>query len=138
MKRKLISLLMALAVLSATPCLASGKDNQDAAALDKIKARVVKAQAKDSQVTVKLKNGQTIKGKVEEVTEQGFTIRGKGASGADFTATIDYSGVATVKGKSAWSRAFKSIGEYSMIGAAVVTVLPLYGVLALFGELPRC
>jgi hypothetical protein len=138
MKRKLISWLMALAVLSATPCLASGKDKQDSIALDKIKARVVKAQTKTSRVTVKLKNGETIKGQVEDVTEQGFTIRGQGATGAAFTMTVDYSSVAAVKGQSAWSRAFKNIGEYSLLGAVGVALLPLYGVLALTGRMPSC
>ena len=75
---------------------------------DEIKAQVSKALNKDRDVTVKLKNGKVVKGKVQTAEKDSFKVeKAKSAT----VETISYSEVASVKvhGSGAFGKVFGNL-----------------------------
>jgi hypothetical protein len=136
--------LTLIALVSASPCLASGQDLQTAPAVEAIKTRVVEAKAKGYRLTVKLsrdaslklgrKPGASVSGKVVAITGEGFEITDHSPINGDTGTTIRYSEVASVKRQSAVGRVFKNIGEYSLLAAMGTVGVPVLLVSSLIGR----
>ena len=153
MKQKVNSLLIMMALL-ATP-LTAGAAGQKTMTVDEVKARAAEAQTKGKEVVVKVRPGAKIlvgskafpfefirsaslSGRVKELRENDFTFSSTSAGTGEVTAVISYTDVLGIKHPSGFAKALKSVGKYSLLGMAIPAILPLYGVLALMGRLPRC
>jgi hypothetical protein len=151
MKKSILAGLAALALLSAAPRAAQAKGDGDVQPREEIVARVKKAQAERRRVRVRFKKEfawfkeeVTLAGRVGEVREKGFTfepddkdsvafLKGKG-----MVAAVLYDDVASVRYPSKVKKFFKGVGIGVMGAGAFFVVMPVYGVLALLGELPSC
>jgi hypothetical protein len=155
MKKSILTCLAALALLTASSPAALAKGAGDEQRREEVVARVKKAQAERRHVQVKFKKEfawfkeeVTLSGRVGEVREKGFTfepddkddvafLKGKG-----LVAAVLYDDVASVRYPSKVKKFFKDVGKGVGIGAmgvgAFFVVMPVYGVLALLGELPSC
>jgi hypothetical protein len=156
MRKSILVCLATLALLSAaSPRAALAKGAGDEQPREEVVARVKKAQAERRRVRVTLrkefswfKQEVTLTGRVGEVREKGFTfepddkddvafLKGKG-----MVAAVLYDDVASVHDHSKVKKFFKDLGKGAGIGAmgagAFFIVMPVYGVLALLGELPSC
>ncbi|MFL6256609.1 MAG: hypothetical protein ACJ74T_16510 [Pyrinomonadaceae bacterium] len=156
MKKSIVVCLTALALLSASsPAATLARGAGDAQLREEVVARVNKAHAENRRVQVKFKKEfawfkeeVTLTGRVGEVREKGFTfepddkdyvafLKGKG-----MVAAVLYDDVASVRYPSKVKKFFKDVGKGVGIGAmgvgAFFVVMPIYGVLALLGELPSC
>ena len=153
MKHGVITGLMAAAVLLATS--AGSAAAQDTAAAEAVKARAADAQAKGREVVVKVRPGTKIlvgekeltfeflksaslAGRIKETREKDFTLAEPNGRAGEIMAVISYDDVLSVKHPSGFKKALRSVGRYSLGGAAVPVFLPLYGIMALLGRLPSC
>ena len=145
MKKSILTCLAALALLSAAPpraALARGVGDRPVS--EKFAARLKKAQAENRRVEVKLKNGVNLLGRVGEVRERGFTFEPDNKADADalrgmnMVAAVLYEDVAVVQYPSKARKFFKGLGFGFRAAGEIVAFLPVYGVLALLGELPSC
>lgn len=153
MKRKVNTLLIIVALVTAP--LTVGAAGQNAIIVDEVKARAAEAQTKGKEVVVKVRSGARIllgskafpfdfirstslSGRVTEIREKDFTFSSTSARTGEVTAVINYADVLSIKHPSGFAKALKSVGKYSLLGAALPAILPLYGVLALMGRLPKC
>ena len=153
MKRKaILPLIMAALLTTPLTASASGKRTQTT---EEVKARAAEAQAKGKKVVVKLRAGTkvlsgrkaepfefiesaSLSGRVKEVRENDFTLSDTSDGKGEVTAVISYADVLSIKHPSGFEKALRAVGKYSLGGAAAVVILPLYGVLALMGQLPSC
>ena len=110
----------------------------------KIVARVKDARDKHRRVTVKLKDGASVTGRVGEMRERGFTFEPDGLSPElrrqNTAAVILYEDVASVRHPSKVRSFFKKVGYGVALGGAYAVVGPMNGVtLLLFGStIPGC
>jgi hypothetical protein len=145
MRRTLISLLAALAILAAAvPGRAADKGSRRQLTPEEVVALIKSARDKGWQVTVRLKDGTRVYGRVDEVSERGFTI-----VPYDFVARMSlkeendgaevlYEGVASVERESKVKRFFRKAGEGVVLGGVSVVALPVLLVAAALGKAPGC
>ena len=153
MKQKVKSLLIIMALL-ASP-LTAGAAGQAGMTVDEVKGRAAEAQAKGKEVVIKVRPGTTIlvgnkafpfefihsaslSGRVKEMRENDFTFSSTDSHTGEVTAVISYADVLSIKHPSGFAKALKNIGKYSLLGMAIPVILPLYGIMALIGQLPKC
>jgi hypothetical protein len=154
MKQKIIPLFIMMALLAAP--LTVGAAGKNTLTVDEVKARAVEAQAKRREVVVKLRPGTKIlvgdkafpfeflrsaslSGRIKEMRENDFTLSSASPRTGEVTAVISYADVSSIKRPpSGFEKVLKNVGKYSLRGAAGFAILPLYGILALSGRLPRC
>lgn len=153
MKQKVNTLLLMMALFAAP--LTVGAAGQKTITVDEVKTRVAEAQTKGKEVVVKLRPGTRIlvgnkalsfefihraslSGRIKEIRETDFTFSDTNARTGEVTAIISYSDVLSIKRPSGFEKALKSVGRFSLGVLAIPVVLPLYGLLALMGELPTC
>lgn len=152
MKLRLISCLIASALLSAAA--PAGSAAQGDLKVEEMKARAAEAQAEGKTVVVKLreeahvvvggrevpyhiKRGESFDGKIKEAREKDFTLV-ESDGRTEIAAVIGYNDVLSVEHPSRFKRALKGVGRTSLGGALLPVLLPLYGILALTGQLPSC
>jgi hypothetical protein len=144
MKKGILVCLTALALLSATPCAALARGGGDKHGSEKVLAGLKKAQLKNRRVEVNLKNGVNLLGRVGELRERGFTFEPDNPADADvlkrmnMVAAILYEEVGSVRYPSKVRKFFKGVGKGFEIAGMAVAFIPVYGVLALLGDLPSC
>lgn len=146
--RKTILSCMAALVLLAAPSAAlaqSGREGVRVPPRDaKVAARLKDARAKDRRVTIKLRNGASMTGRVGELRERVLTFEQDGLSPAlrhRATATvIPYEDVDSVQYPSKVRGFFKKVGYGVALGGAYAVVAPLNGVAILLGgsSIPGC
>ena len=153
MKQKVIRLLIIMSLLTAPLTVSAA--GQKTITVNEVKARAVEAQTKGREVVVKLRPGtriligdkavpfefihiSSLGGRVKEIREQDFTFSSTSARTGEVTAVIGYADVLSIKHPSAFIKALKKFGKYSLIVAEIPAFIPLYGLLALLGELPQC
>ena len=151
MRQKAIPALIMMAILAAPSSAATA--GRGAPTADEIKVRAAAARSEGREVVVKLRAGAKIligekelpfefmrraslSGKIKEVREKDFTLAQKDGRAGEITTVVSYDDVLSVKRPSGFKKALKNVGKYSLGGAAVPVVLPLYGVMALLGRLP--
>lgn len=153
MKQKVISLLIIAALLAAPlTVVAAGRNT---ITVEELKARAAKAQAKRSEVVVKLRAGTKIlvgdkafpfefirsgnlSGRVTEMREKDFTLSSANPRKGEFRAVISYADVLSFKHPSGFEKALKNVGKYTAAGAAAVPLVPLFLIADLLGLIPRC
>jgi hypothetical protein len=144
MKKSILVCLAALALLSGAPSGALAKGGGDEHGREKVVAHLKKALAENRRVEVNLKNGVHLLGRVGEVREKGFTFEPDNKADADamkgmgMVAAVLYEDVGSVRYPSKVRKFFKGIGIGFEIAGMAVAFVPVYGVLALLGELPEC
>jgi hypothetical protein len=150
MRKSILVSLAALALLSAAPRAALAKGAGDGQPREEVVARVKKAHAENRSVRVTFnkeftwfKEEVTVTGRISEVREQGFTfVPDDKADAAAWKATgrgaVRYEEIVSVRYPSKVKKFFKGVGIGAMGAGAFFVVMPVYGVLALFGELPSC
>ncbi|HVG29943.1 MAG TPA: hypothetical protein VM864_09615 [Pyrinomonadaceae bacterium] len=153
MKHEVVSGLIAAALLLAP--LAGSAAGQNVATAEAVKARAAEAQARAREVVVKLRPGTKILvgekeltfeflksaslgGRIKEMREKDFTLAQPNGRAGEVMAVIGYDDVLSVKHPSGFKKALKNVGRYSLGGVEPPVFLPLYGVMALLGRLPRC
>jgi hypothetical protein len=153
MKQKVKSLLIIIALLAAP--LRVGASGQTMISVDEVKGRAAEAQNKGREVVVKVRPGTKIlignkafpfefirsaslSGRVKEMREKDFTFSSTSSRTGEVTAVISYADVLSIKHPSGFAKALKNVSKYSLMGMAIPAILPLYGVLALLGRLPKC
>ena len=154
MKQKIVPLLIMMALLAAplTVCAAG----QNSLTVNEVKARAAEAQSKSREVVVKLRPGTKIligdkafpfeflrsaslSGRIGEMRENDFTLSSTSQRTGEVRAVISYADVSSINHPpSGFEKVLKNIGKYSLLGAGGFAILPLYGVMALLGRLPRC
>lgn len=150
MRKSILVCLTALALLSAAPPAALANGAGDVQGREEVLARVKKAQAERRSVRVRFrkefswfKEEFTVTGKVGETRENVFVfVPDDKNSAAAWKATgedvVRYEDVVSVRYPSKVKKFFKGVGIGAMGAGAVFVVMPVYGVLALLGELPSC
>lgn len=144
MRGTILSCLAALALLSALPSAALAKDGRDKWRKEEIVARLKKARAENRRVIIHFREGYDVTGRVGELRERGFTLEPDGKDstellkGTDMTVGILYEDVDGVKHPSKMRKFLKGVRMGALSASAFVIVLPVYGVLALLGDLPEC
>jgi hypothetical protein len=144
MKKSILACLAALALLSAAAPAAFAKGGGDERGHEKLMSRLKKAQEENRRVEVNLKNGVHLLGRVGEVREKGFTFEPDNKADADamkgmnMVAAVLYEDVGSVRYPSKVRKFFKGIGIGFEVAGMAVAFLPVYGVLALLGDLPEC
>jgi hypothetical protein len=94
---------------------------------DQVITRVTEAHAKKKQLTVMLKNGSIISGKVSPQSAEMFSVtRTYGMLGDGEELTIRYSDVARIKGVNAFVKTLKDIGTGSLLVVGVAAFLPVW------------
>ncbi len=153
MKQKINSLLIIMVLLAAP--LTVGAAGQNALTIDEARARAVESQTKKKEVVVKVRPGTKIlvgdkafpfefirsaslSGRVKEIREKDFTFSSTSAKTGELIAVISYADVLSIKRISGFEKALKNVGKYSLRVLEIPAVLPLYGILALLGQLPEC
>lgn len=153
MKRKVNTILLMIALFVA-PLVVSA-EGQKTETVDKVKTRAAEALTKGKEVVVKLRPGTKIlvgkkdlpfefirsaslSGRIKELRDKDFTFSDSSDRMGDVTTVISYTDVVSIKRPSGFEKALKSVGRYSLGVVAIPVVLPLYGLLALIGELPAC
>lgn len=145
MTKTILTCLAALALLSAAaPSSSLAEGGGDEARREKVVARLSKARAENRRVELKFKNKVTLTGRVGELRERGFTFEPDNAGDADalkgmgMVAAVLYEDVASVRHPSKIRKFFNGL-RTGVIGAgAFFIVMPVYGVQALLGDLPKC
>jgi hypothetical protein len=150
MRKTILSCLAALTLLSAAPRAARAKGAGDEQSREEVVARVQKAHAEKRSVRVTLrkelfwfKEEVTVTGRVGEAHEKGFVfVPDNKDDAAAWKATgrgaFSYEDVVSVRYPSKVKKFFKGVGIGAAGAGAFVVVMPVYGVLALLGELPPC
>lgn len=151
MKQAAISWLIVAAVLM-SPAAGSAAGQKTATA-DAVKARAAEAQASGREVVVKVRPGTKIlvgekelpfeflksaslDGIIKETREKDFILAEPNGRAGEIMAVIGYDDVLSVKHPSAFKKALKNIGRYSLGAAELPVFLPIYAVLAVTGRLP--
>lgn len=152
MKEKLISCLIAAALLVAVaPARAAAQGETKS---EEVKARAARAQSEGKTVVVKLregahvliggrelsynvKRGESFDGKIREAREKDFTLV-ESDGRTEIAAVIGYDDVLSVEHPPRFKRALRGVGRVALGGALMPVLLPLYGILALTGQLPSC
>jgi hypothetical protein len=146
------SIIICLAALvlpaAAAPSGAMARGGQESGGVTspdtKIVARVKDARDKNRRVTVKLKDGASVTGRVGEMRERGFTFEPDGLSPElrrqNASAVILYEDVASVRHPSKVRSFFKKVGYGVALGGAYAVVAPINGVAILLGgsSIPGC
>lgn len=149
MKTKLILLLLLCFVFS-SPSFA-----QKSVGAEKLTARLQKAEQKKERVTVKVSKdarlggnlGRLFKehsitdmsGRVKDINDTGFTLYNIDSSGNEKAVVINLADVQTLKRPpSGIKKFFRKVGEYTVLAAAGVVLVPVIGVLRLFNAVPEC
>ncbi|MFL6228021.1 MAG: hypothetical protein ACJ741_04485 [Pyrinomonadaceae bacterium] len=152
MKRRLIACLVATAVLSAAA--PAGVAAQGEPKVEEVKARAAKAQAEGKTVVVKLregakvfvggkevpyhfKRGESFDGRIREARDKDFTLV-ESDGRTEIATVISYDDVLSVEHPPRFKRALKVVGRTSLGVTLLPVLLPLYGILALTGQLPSC
>ena len=150
MRKSILVCLAALALLSAAPRAALAKGAGDVQGREEVVARVKKAQAERRSVRVRFrkefswfKEEYTVTGKVGEVRENVFIfVPDDKDSAAAWKVTgkdaVRYEDVVSVRYPSKVKKFFRGVGLGAAGAGAFFVVMPMYGVLALLGELPSC
>ena len=144
MKKSILACLAALALLSAAPGAALAKGGGDESVREKVVARLKKAQAENRRVEVHLKYGLSLRGRVGELRERGFTFEPDNKADVaalkelGLVAAVLYDDVDSVRYPSKVRKFFKGVGIGFTIAGMTVAFLPTYAVLAMLGELPSC
>ena len=153
MKLKVTPLLIMTALLM-TP-LTAGAAGKKTPTIEEVKERAAKARAKGKEVVVKLRAGTKIlvgekalpfeftkdarlSGRVKEVRENDFTLSDTKDGKGEVTTVISYASVVSITRPNAFVKTLKAIGEYSLLGAVGVAILPLYAIVALLNGGPTC
>lgn len=98
--------------------------------LDRIKARVVEASAKDKRLIIGFKNGETRSGTVSPVSDSSFSLTHTNwFSGEGKTERINYADVVSVKGRNRFVKAIKTVGTSALVTVCFAAGLPLWAVL---------
>lgn len=147
MRRTILSCLAALVLLAAaSAALAQSRGEgvrvtpRDA----KVMARLKDARDKDRRVTIKLKDGASVTGRVGELRERGLTFEPDGLSPElrrlKASAVILYEDVVSVRYPSKVRSFFKKVGYGLALGGAYAVVTPLNGAFILLGgsSIPGC
>ena len=144
MRTTILSCLAALTLLSAAPSAALARDGKDERRREEVLARLRKARAENRRVIIRLKEGYGLTGRVGEIYEKGFTFEPDNKddaellNGSNMVAGIFYENVMGVQHPSKMRKFFKGV-RTGLVGAgAFFIVMPIYGVQALRGELPKC
>lgn len=118
-------------------------NDKNAMTESQIKRRILEAEATNKRLIVKLKNGKSVSGDVEWISDKEFLVRHSGNSFVIFGGEerVKYAGVAYVKGRNPLVKALKKIGEYTGKTAGIIAISPflafMYGYSYLvFGEPP--
>ena len=101
--------VLAIILMTLIGCLQSAvAGSNQKSAEDEIKAQISNALSKDREVTVKLKNGNVIKGKIQIAEKDSFKIEKAKSTSVE---TINYSDVASVKvhGSGSFGKVFGTI-----------------------------
>ncbi|MBV9924665.1 MAG: hypothetical protein JOZ96_06440 [Acidobacteria bacterium] len=147
MTKGMLRCLAALVLLSsavAAPAAFAGGVGNEQGHKEKLVAHLKKAQAEQRRVEVSLRNGAHLLGKVGEVRERGFTLEPDDRAEADalkaksMVAAVLYEEVSSVQYPSKTRKFFKGLGLGFRFAGEFAAFLPVYGVLALLGELPSC
>ena len=153
MKRAMVALVIMAAVYAAP--LNAGAAGRKIVTIDEIKARAAEAQGGGKKVVVKLRAGAKIlvgdksfpfeflrdaslSGRIKETRENDFTFADKDSGGREVTSVINYADVLSIERPSGFARTMRKVGKYTLLGAAIPIVLPLYMIAALAGVLPKC
>jgi hypothetical protein len=152
MKRRLISCLLAAAFLAAAS--PEGAAAQGGTKPEEVKARAAEAQSEGKVVVVKLRaggrvlvgkkelpyeirRGDSFGGRIREVREKDFTLV-ESDGRTEIASVISYDDVLSVYHPSRFKKALKIVGRTSLGVSLMPVLLPLYGILALTGQLPSC
>jgi hypothetical protein len=153
MKRKVIQLLIIVALLAAP--LTVGAAGQNTITVEEIKGRAAEAQAKRREVVAKLRPGTKIlvgdkafpfefmrsanlSGRIKEMRENDFTLSSTSPRKGEVIAVISYADVLSIKHPSGFEKALKNVGKYAGLGAAAVPLAPLFLIADLLGLIPKC
>ena len=129
MRSKAISCFLSLLLIaSATvPCAGQAKEARSTMTVERIKARIAEAHARDKRLIVTLSNGETMSGTVAPVSDVSFSItRNHGIFGEGETTLMNYADVVSVRGRNPLVKALKAIGSASLVAAGVAAILPLW------------
>ena len=125
MKQRFLAFTTALLVLlTAAPSFAADKGDKQAMTVEQMRARVSEARQNDERLIVMLKDGQSISGKIQQVTDDHFVIQQLGAKTAHI---VKYADVAALRKRNKFVVFAKTTG---MVALAPVAV-PLYLILQL-------
>jgi hypothetical protein len=153
MKQKALPLIIVLSLLAAP--LTINAAGQNTSTVEAIKSRVGEALSNGKEVIVKVRPGAKIlvgkkefpfeftdsarlSGKVTEWREKDFTFAESGSRKGEVTAVISYADVLSIKRLSGFDKILKNVGKVSLGIMAIPVILPLYGILAMLGQLPEC
>ena len=147
--KSILTCLAALVLLAtAAPSGALARGGQGGAQVTppdaKVVARLKKAHAERRRVTLKLKEGASVTGRVGELRERGITFEPDGLGPElrrqNAAAVILYENVASVDHPSKVKGFLKKVGYGLGIGGAFVLLAPLNGVAILLGgsSIPGC
>ena len=150
MKKGILTCLAALVLLATAPAAALARGAGDEQPRAEVVVRVKKALANKRSVRVTFKKEvnwfkqeYTVTGKVGEVREDVFLfVPDDKADAAAWRATsrdaVRYEDIASVRYPSKVKKFFKGVGIGAMGAGAFFIVMPVYGIEALFGQLPDC
>jgi outer membrane lipoprotein-sorting protein len=150
MKAKLILLLLLCFVFSPQSFAQNSAESTE-----KLTARLQKAEQKKERVTVKVSKDARLggnlgtlfkehaitdmSGRVKDINDTGFTLYNIDSSGNERVVFINLADVQTLKRPpSGIKKFFKKVGEYTVLAAAGIVLVPVIGVLSLFGAVPEC
>jgi len=145
MRRKLILLLLAALLVTGLfqQTFADDKSNKNAMTESLIKRRVLEAEVTDKRLIVGLKNGKSVSGNVEWISNKEFLVKHADNSFIVFgdEETIQFADVVYVKDRNPFVKALKKIGEYTGKTVGIIAISPflafMYGYSYLvFGEPP--
>jgi hypothetical protein len=145
MRKTILSCIVSLALLSAaSPAAALAQGAASDARREEVLARLNDARTKNRRVTIKFKNGASVTGRIGEVRERGFTFQPDGYDGEktlseqNAFAAVLYENIAAVEHPSKVKGFLKKVGYGFVLGGAAIIILPVYGVVAMLGQLPSC
>lgn len=94
---------------------------------DQIRTRIAEANAKDRRLIIRLKNGRTVSGIVSPFSDSSFELtHSHGLFGEGKSVSINYTDVATMKGRNPFVKGLKDVGAISIMSVAVAAFLPIW------------
>jgi len=105
---------------------------------DEVIESLVRAQGRDAEIVVQLKNGGSIRGRVAEISRQRFVLRYGHRPGGGLPSVIEYDKIASVKPYNRLMSVFVAVRDRALMGTVVVPLLSLSWLSYLFtGRAPH-
>lgn len=124
MKSKVGSLVLSLLMIASLTATCFGQKRGGAMTIEQIKASVSDACAKSKRLTFTLKSGATMSGTVAPHSDNSFSFRPGGRGNG--TLTVDYSDVASIKGRNPFVKAFTDMSQAALTAVEFAAGMPLW------------